>query len=297
MVFLVGRHLNSGGGGGFTNLPSYSKELGYNIFQIFLGAPQQILSKGKKISDLEEFGKELTKNDILVVIHGSYTINLCHTKGSAKFKASVKSLTQDLIATQYFKDRCLGVVVHMGKNIPENKIIEDEAIQNYVVGIEESLRNSPAMTKIILETGASQGSEVASKIDGLSKIYWALTEDSRARVRFCIDTCHVWATGYNISTKSGVINFFKEFDKSIGIKKISCIHLNDSKNARESRVDRHADLGYGFVGEPGLMAVTKFAKSNSIPIIMETPLSAIDTITGYTIGYEDELNMVKEWAK
>ena len=293
--FRIGRHINVSLG--FLTAPAYARSLGCNIFQIFLGVPQHIISKAKSPSDLEQFGKELKKNKLKMIIHGSYTINLCHPKTSKLFQTSVKSLVQDLNASNIIAKRCLGVIIHMGKNIKTNNLTDDQAINNYVLGLKQALAATPDNTIIILETGASQGTEVGSKIEALGEIYWYLDESERNRVKFCIDTCHIWATGYDISTVAGVKSFFKEFDDTIGIDKIACIHFNDSKTQLESCVDRHADLAYGFIGATGLKAVAKFAKKNRISIITETPLDAVNKNSNKDVTWEEEFAKIQSWLK
>ena len=291
--FLIGRHINISYG--FITAPVYAKNIGCQIFQIFLGAPQQILPKARQKEQLVKFGTELAKFDLLMVVHGSYTINLCHPIDSKKFTSSVKSLVQDLNASSIIGSRCIGVIIHMGKNIPDNKISKLFAIDNYVNGLKTALELTPESSIIILETGASQGSEVASNIDGLAEIYWKLSDKERQRIGFCIDTCHIWATGYDISDAKGVSMFFKEFEDKIGTKKILCIHFNDSKTKLNSHVDRHADLAYGFIGSNGLKAIAIFAKKNKIPLIMETPLDAVNVKTNRDITFEEELSTVHTW--
>lgn len=293
--FRTGRHINISKG--FVTAPWYAESLGCEIFQIFLGAPQQILSKKKQEEELVEFGSELKKRDLEMVVHGSYTINLCHPRTNKKFMASVKSLVQDLNASEIIGDRCLGVIIHMGKNIKENKLTYQQALDNYVYGLQVALSKTSLDTTIILETGASQGTEVGSELDYLSEIYWKLEEDEQDRIMFCIDTCHIWATGYDISDKIGVKKFFQEFEDKIGIEKIACIHFNDSKTGLESRVDRHADLGYGHIKEKGLKAFAQYSKKHKIPIIMETPLDAINPETNREITFDEEYSLLKSWIK
>jgi deoxyribonuclease-4 len=293
--FRIGRHI--GINQQFVNTPLYAKSLGYNIFQIFLSVPQKVLSKARQGEVLFQMGKELEKYDIKMVVHGSYTINLCHSKKTSRYNASIKSLVQDLNSTVDIGKNCLGVIIHMGKNIPENKLTDDQALNNYVIGLKDALHQTPDNTCIILETGASQGSEIASELDGLAEIYWKLTDNEKMRIMFCIDTCHIWATGYDISDAVGVKRFFKEFNDKIGLKKIACIHFNDSKTGLQSYVDRHADLGYGFIKSFGLQEVAQFAKKNNIPLVMETPLESVNTKTNKEITAEEELKMVKLWIK
>lgn len=293
--FRLGRHINISNT--FYTTPWYAKNLGYDIFQIFLSFPYKILSNTESKNQFTLLGKELVKRDVIMVIHGSYTINLCHPPDSTRFKVSLKSLVRDLDASHLIGENCLGVIIHMGKNIIANNIPDKQALNNYVIGLKKALNATPFTTTIILETGASQGSEVGSKINKLTEIYKMLTQQERKRITFCIDTCHIWATGYDISDSVGVNKFFNEFNDKIGINKISCIHFNDSKTPLDSHVDRHADLGYGFIGKTGLKSIAKFAKKNNIPLITETPLDAINKTTNQEVTFKEEIDTMKLWTK
>lgn len=291
--FRIGRHINISKG--FLTAPKYASSIGCEIMQIFLGAPTQVVSKPKDQKELRKFGVELKKYKLKMVIHGSYTINLCQPSSSKLFKSSVRSLVQDLNASNEIGKRCLGVIIHMGKNVITNGLSIEQALTNYISGLKKALADTPENTTIVLETGASQGKEVASKIDGLSEIYWSLDENERSRVKFCVDTCHIWNTGYDISTSAGVDRFFKEFDRKIGIENIVCIHFNDSKTPLDSKVDRHADLGYGFIGSKGLKSFGIYAKKKRIPIIMETPLDAVNPKTNQDVTFLEEFEKLKAW--
>lgn len=292
--FRIGRHV--GTTGILVDLPAYVKNLTYGIFQIFAVPPVQVNPKTKSNNQWISLAKNLEVYDMQMIIHGSYTINLANPSTSANYKASVTRLVSDLNAASLLGSRCLGVIIHMGKNVKTNVITDDEAIAYYIGGLKEALAATIDST-IVLETGASQGTEVASEIDGLARIWHGLNMVEKTRVRFCIDTCHIWATGYDISTVSGVKSFFQMFDKAIGIDKIICIHFNDSKNPLGSNVDRHADIGYGYIGITGLQAVFKFAQNHNIPIIMETHLDAVNPHTNRDITLQDEIDLVTSWLQ
>ena len=293
--FRIGRHINTSHG--FTTAPAYADSIDCEVLQVFLGNPQAINSKPKQEKDLIKFSSELNKYKLKMVVHSSYTINLCHPPKSKQFQASVRSLVRDLNATHIIGKRCMGVVIHMGKNIKANNITNQQAIRNYIRGLKKALSETPDDTIIILETGASQGTEVGSKIDGLEEIYWALDAKQRRRVKFCIDTCHIWATGYDISTRVGVRKFFNEFNRAIGIDRIACIHFNDSKTGLDSNVDRHADLGHGHIKSVGLKAVLKFAQKHKISVIMETPLDTVNPKTNKDVTFPQELAKIKKWLR
>lgn len=290
----LGRNISTGKD--FTITPEYAKNIGCTFFQIFLGSPRQVICKKHKIIDLKLFSSLLKKNNIRMVIHSSYTINLAHPINSVRFNASIKSLTRDLISSAIIGKMCIGVVVHMGKNIISNNIDNDDAIKNYIYGIKECLKNTEDMSIIILETGASQGREIASYNSGLAEIFENLSEKEKKRVRFCIDTCHIWASGYDISTISGMKVYLKDFDNKIGLRYVSCIHLNDSKSELNSCVDRHADISYGKIGIKGLKYLVKWATKHNIPIVLETPLDSVNKKTNKNITHEEQMKMVLSWV-
>jgi deoxyribonuclease-4 len=287
--FVFGRHMSISFG--LANAVRLGHDLHCTIIQIFLGNPERILNKTRSQQELLQLRDSLTKYDMKLVIHGSYTVNLCNDVGSVKFVNSVKSIVQDLNASSIIGTNVLGVIMHMGKNVNHLPILS--AMKNYVYGIKNIL-SLTVDSILILETGASQGNEIASRIEGdygLSKVYEELNSNEKKRVKFCIDTCHIWASGYDISTVDKVKEFISLFDKLIGIDKIACIHLNDSERPLGSKVDRHADLGYGYIPLEGLSAFAKFCYQNNIPMILETPLDAINPKTNKPIDIEDELRI------
>lgn len=284
----LGRHIS------IDNIIETIDAYGYNIIQIFLVSPHKISPNKKKKEELLKIKTILKQKKILLVIHGSYAANLSHPDGSYKKKMSIKSLVQDLISSSIIGKRCIGVIVHMGKNVATNNIPEAEAIQNYIDGINDVLFNSPVETTLIIETGASQGTEIPSNISQLANIYHAIIQ--KKRIKFCIDTCHIWASGHNIGTKIDAKKYFKKFNSKIGINKIACIHFNNSKTALGSKIDRHADLEYGLISSEGLQTVAKIAKHYSIPLIMETPLESFNKKTNTIITESDEIKTILKWT-
>lgn len=264
----VGRHVSIGKN--LVDSIDYAKDIGCTFFQIFLGSPRSANRIKRSQEELLGFKKKLKENKMKMVIHGSYIINLCHPKTRSSYDSMIQCLVSDLKISSVFGSRCLGVIIHMGKNIPSDKLTEKEAIKNYVKSLKKILSITPENSNIILETGASQGNEICSDIEGLAIIYHLLTKEEQLRVKFCIDTCHIWSTGYDISTEKKVIKFFKEFNKEVN-GEISCIHFNDSKKELGSCVDRHENIGQGYINNEGLIGVSKYAYKNNIPVVLETP--------------------------
>ena len=134
--------------------------------------------------------------------------------------------------------------------------------------------------KIFLETTAGQGTEMCYKLDDLAYFYNKFLRCDKFikdRVKLCLDTCHIFAAGYDIKTKSSIKKYLKKFNKLIGIKHINLIHLNDSKCDIGCRVDRHENIGNGYIGLSGLKMIFKYFKKLNIPIILETPNNGYQT--------------------
>ena len=295
MLNRIGRHIDISHG--IAKTPQIASIMKYNIFQIFTTSPQRLAPNKKSIPELMDLRNQLDTYDMYMIIHGSYTINLCHSYGTTKYNSSINSLVHDLKTSEIIGTRCLGIIIHMGKNIKENNLSREQSIINYIHGVKNALQMTPVTTTIVLETGASQGTEVGSKLEELQQIYNGFNPQEKTRIMFCVDTCHIWATGYDISDVIGAKNFFKEFENRIGINKISCIHFNDSKVKCGSKVDRHADLGYGEIGELGLKYIAQFATNHHIPLIMETPIDSVNMKTNRDITAYEELSKVKSWIK
>lgn len=272
----------------------YAHDLHCQIFQIFTSNPQSLAVPSLEMKKWQVMREALEKYDMHMVIHGKYNINLCQETDSYQGAKNIQSLWGDMNIDNILGERCLGVIIHMGKNVPALNFTTDEALQMYIDNLKHALAQVPDSI-IILETGASQGTEVGSQLPDLARIYHGLNASEQARIRFCVDTCHIWATGYDISTRKGVRAFFREFDTLIDKHKIACIHLNDSVKGLGSKVDRHADLNDGTIGAVGLTAVIRYANRHTIPLIMETPYRKINQATGLPIHFADELKLIQSW--
>jgi len=231
-----------------------------NIIQIFLGSPisrhlKQISNKEKElISDY------MKTNDLLLVIHSAYIINL-----GKPFKESnwdIKLLIKEMTVASPFS---LGSVVHCGKH---KDLTVEEGLNNMIQSINYILEHTPKESKLIIETSTGQGSELCSTIDDLAKVWNGIKNKKRCGI--CIDTCHIFASGYDIRTTKKVKEYLKEFDKKIGIKHIKLVQLNDSQIELGGKVDRHQELGKGYIGYTGIGAFIKFCKKYKIPIVLES---------------------------
>ena len=301
---LIGAHI--GTTKGFVSTVTHAQKIGCRIYQMFLGSPKTTKHARKKIKDLYEIRDLSIANNIKIVIHASYTLNFCNPEDSETHKNAVQSLINNLLDADILQT--LGVVVHMGKNVKKLNLTHKEALFNYVSGIRNILvQTTETNQKILFETGASQGTEICSTIEGISELYEQFTEKEKERIGFCIDTCHIFATGYDISTLEGVDDFYNKFNKLVGWDNVVCVHFNDSLGKCDSHVDRHGDIGRGEIGLPGLNKFAKLCWGTKKPMILETKCFYYDdkgciekdeTKWNDCIRFthKDQIDMMKGWV-
>lgn len=251
---------------------------GANTFMFYTGAPQNTVR-----SDIDDFKtieamKYMKENGIdisKVIVHAPYIINLANRKN---LEFGISFLIGEL-------ERCsqLGMkylVLHPGSHVG---IGVEEGIKSIVEGLNEVLKKYHGNTIILLETMAGKGSEVGSNFQELKQILDGITYSNR--IGICLDTCHLNDSGYDLTDFDSVL---KEFDETIGLSKIHCVHINDSKNVRGSHKDRHKNIGFGTIGFDILSKIIYHEKLENIPKILETPY-----INGDYPPYKQEIEMIR----
>ncbi|HEY9701929.1 MAG TPA: deoxyribonuclease IV [Allocoleopsis sp.] len=281
---ILGTHINLSGankknGNSLSNSLIIAKDfLGSNALQIFTKSPIRYGSVKINAVDREEAKKYLKYNEIFLVIHGQYILNFC--KKTEKVLWAIDSVVEDLIFLDILledNDSHLpsGVIIHMGKDT-EN-LGKEICMKNFAYAISSvfnKISTNNHKVNLILETSVKSKNDMFYTIQDLSKLYNSLQENIRKRVKFCVDTCHIFASGYNISQVDQMKKYFDDFDSEIGINNIIVIHLNDSKNKVNSGLDRHENIGDGHIfGEnlDSLRYLLQLAEKNKIPVITETP--------------------------
>ena len=278
-MLLIGSHV------GFKKdsqlLGSLEEALSYgsNTFMFYTGAPQNT-SRYPIMDGFTIKALEIMKNKNIdyskVIVHAPYIINLANDKDPDKFMFAVNFLQEEL-------ERCslLGirnVVLHPGSHVG---LGVENGINNIAKGLNMILGNTDVT--VLLETMAGKGTEVGSKLEELKKII-DLIEDKK-HIGVCLDTCHLSDAGYDI------VNFDKFldlFDELIGIDKIKCVHINDSKNEVGSHKDRHENIGYGKIGFDTLINIIYNNRLKNVPKILETPY-----IDKKYAPYKYEIEMIK----
>lgn len=231
-----GTHLSKANG--ILNTLNYCKSLNLNNCQIFTKSPQKFMKiKDSSIIDIELIESFIEKYNFNLYIHSQYIINLCRTD----LKYATHSVIEDL---NYIKNS-KGVVIHMGKDT--QNLGETQAFDNMKNNILAILSNMKYDNYLILETSVRTKSDVCKfySIESLAKLFNELNKPKN--IKFCIDTCHIFSSDYDVSTITGFNDFIKKFDNLIGIQHITLFHLNDSKTILGSNVDRHADLTTGHI--------------------------------------------------
>jgi deoxyribonuclease-4 len=276
---ILGSHVSIAKG--FTEAAKFTQEkLQANALQIFVKSPRS--NTKSKLTDAEaKKYREYSKN-LYTVIHCSYLLNFA--KDLSEISYPLENLIDDLHSSE--KLNAAGVILHVGKHL---ELTREEGIRWIVKNLQTILTQTKKLkSKIILEITAGQGSELGNSFEELAAIYNQLEKPKR--IEFCFDTCHAFAAGYDLTTPRKVNEVFREFDKTLGIKNLSCIHLNDATSDLGGKVDRHSNLGVGKIGKRGLIAVAKFAEKNSIPLILETPEKDGNS-------HEKDLKKLRGWLK
>ncbi|MEG1647198.1 MAG: deoxyribonuclease IV [Bacilli bacterium] len=241
---------------------------GANTFMFYTGAPQNT-TRYPIDEEFTRIATELMKKYNIdknnVVVHAPYIINLANNGDNYDF--SIKFFKEEI-------NRCeqLGIkklVLHPGSHVG---LGIDLGIKNIITALNKTI-DSKTKVIICLETMAGKGSEIGSSFEQLKQIIDGVNQ--KEKIMICLDTCHLNDAGYDVTNFDDLLN---QFDKIIGINKIGCIHINDSKNIKEAHKDRHENFGYGMIGFDQLIKIVYHSKLKNVPKILETPyISKIDS--------------------
>ena len=254
---------------------------GANTFMFYTGAPQNTtrapIEDGLTLEALTIM-KDKNIDYSKVIVHAPYIINLCNENN---FEFSVRFLTEEIERVNKLGIKYL--VLHPGSHVG---LGIDTGISNIIKGLNIVLQNVKDFNQvtILLETMAGKGSEVGSRLEELKQIIDKI--DDKNHIGVCLDTCHLHDAGYDLINFD---SFLEKFDKLIGIAKIGCIHVNDSKNDISSHKDRHENIGFGKIGFNTLLNIIYHEKLKEIPKILETPY--IDKLYP---PYKWEIEMIKK---
>ncbi len=273
----IGCHLSSSNG--FLAMGETALSIGANVFQFFTRNPRGGAAKPFDKADAAALVALLEKNHFgPILAHAPYTLNACAADEGLRGYA-VEVMKDDIFRMDHFPGAMYNF--HPGSHVKQGVDVGIEKISDAL----NQILKPEQRTLVLLETMAGKGSEVGRTFEEVRAIIDRVELSDKLGV--CLDTCHVFDGGYDIvNDLDGVL---EHFDKVIGLKRLSAIHLNDSKNPMGSHKDRHEVLGGGFIGLEALLRVVNHPKLKKLPFYLETP--------NELPGYEKEIALVRKNSK
>ncbi|SFC38778.1 Endonuclease IV [Bacillus sp. OV322] len=282
-MLKIGSHVSMSGKDMLLASSREAVSYGANTFMVYTGAPQN--TRRKKIEDLNiESGLlHMQENGIdEIIVHAPYIINIGNTENPNTFELGVNFLRSEIERTAALGSK--QIVLHPGAHVGAGT---EAGIKRIIEGLNEVLTEEQEV-QIALETMAGKGSECGKSFEELAMIIDGVSLSDKLSV--CFDTCHTHDAGYNIKEDfDGVLN---EFDKIVGIDRIKVLHINDSKNDRGMRKDRHENIGFGYIGFDALSYIIHHPQLMDVPKILETPFVGEDK-NNKKAPYKHEIDMLK----
>lgn len=261
---FIGAHVSAAGG--VENAPVNAHSIGATAFALFTKNQRQWEAPPLTQKSIDTFKANCEKYGYTpsqILPHDSYLINLGNPDRDALEKSRNAFLDEMVRCQQLGLDR---LNFHPGSHL--NKISEEESLLLIADSINMALERTQGVTAVI-ENTSGQGSNLGYTFEQIRFIIDHVNDQSRVGV--CIDTCHAFTAGYDISTPEAFAKTFSHFDRVIGFKFLKGIHLNDTKKGLGSRVDRHENIGDGLLGIEPFRLIMTDPRFNAIPIILETP--------------------------
>ena len=257
---MLGAHVSSQGG--VATAPARGGSLRATAIQLFTKTPNQWRERVLAGEQIERFRQEVARHRLeAVVSHDSYLINLASPDPVLRAR-SIESFQKELE-----RSRTLGlraVVSHPGNYMDDRAA----GLERNAAGYAQSLQSVPGDVEVWIEGTAGSGTGLGARFEELRDLRNALPDQIRTRVGFCLDTAHLHAVGYDLGQLESV---WEEFDRVIGFNLLKCLHLNDSRAARGSRVDRHEWIAEGKIGPEPFRRIMRDPRLAGVVKIIETP--------------------------
>lgn len=234
-----------------------------NAFMLYSGAPQNTKRQPLAKMKIEEAHTLMKEHNIPLenmIVHAPYIINLANTIKPETYEIAVSFLKEEIKRCEALGAKYM--VLHPGSHV---KAGEEVGLESIVKGLNEAMVDIKNVY-IALETMAGKGSELGCTFEQIA--YIKNHVQKKEHIKVCLDTCHINDAGYDVGDFDHVL---EEFDRIIGLEHLVCIHLNDSKNEKGARKDRHANLGFGEIGFEKLAYIAHHEKTKDIVKILETP--------------------------
>lgn len=260
----IGAHVSAGGG--VDNAPRNAHAIGANAFALFTKNQRQWVAPQLTPSQIEAFRRAMEEYGFQpwqVLPHDSYLINLGHPEAEGLAKSRESFFEEMARCEALGLDR---LNFHPGSHL--RKVSEQESLKLIAESINMALERTQGVTAVI-ENTAGQGSNLGFDFEHLAYIIDRVEDKSRVGV--CIDTCHAFAAGYDLSTEEGCDEVFTAFEQIVGFDYLKGMHLNDAMKPLGSRVDRHSPLGEGMLGITPFKYIMEDSRFDDMPLILETP--------------------------
>jgi deoxyribonuclease-4 len=268
---FLGAHMSIEGG--VENAPLRGKKAGCQVIQIFTKNNNRWNSRQLTDKDINSFKKNSFDTGVIPsASHTAYLINLA-SPNTEIYKKSLEAFYDEMERAERLGLPYL--IFHPGAHLGSG---EDAGLKKIADSINILLKKPVPFPEtgadgfklmLLLETTAGQGSHLGYKFEHLSEIIEMV--DEKEKMGVCLDTCHIFAAGYDISSEYGYKKTFEDFNKIIGIDRLKAFHINDSKKGLGSRVDRHEHIGKGKIGLTAFKLLLNDAQFKNIPMIIETP--------------------------
>ena len=251
--------------GGVFNIFEKAKNITANAIQIFTKSNNRWFSKPYSTKEIEEFNRLRRESQPFAVFsHDAYLINLCSPNPETE-KKSIDAFMDEIKRCDQLNLPYL--VMHPGSHLGKG---EEWGLNKIIENFNNTLNKNPDRNvTILLETTAGQGTNLGYRFEQLKYILDGVERKDKFGV--CVDTCHIFAAGYDISTESAYEKTFVEFDEIIGLEKLKVFHLNDSKHPVGSKKDRHQHIGKGEIGLEAFRYLLNDNRFSDIPMVLETP--------------------------
>lgn len=264
----IGAHVSVDGG--VSNAPLRAAEMNMKAFALFTRNPSRWKAAPISQKEADAFRNNCLRFGFtpeVILPHDSFLINL-----GAPDKDKL-ALSREAFLDEMRRCEQLGLTMlnfHPGSHL--NQVSEEECLATIAESINIILSQTEGVTAVI-ESTAGQGSNLGFRFEHLARIIEQI--DDKSRIGVCVDTCHTFAAGYDLATPEGYARTWDDFSRVIGFSYLKGMHINDSKKGLGSRVDRHAPLGKGELGENFFRMLMADERMNNIPLILETPDEAI----------------------
>lgn len=263
LVMYLGAHVSTSGG--VVNAPDNGVQLGCEAIQVFTKNQMQWRAKPLTKDEIASYRAKFKAAGLRsAVSHDSYLINLC-SPDAAKLKQSIDSFADEIERCEMLAIPYL--VFHPGSHMGTG---EQTGLRAIAASLNEVLKEKKGYkTIILLETTAGQGTNLGYTFEQLAEIIGMVKEKDQVGV--CVDSCHIFAAGYDIRTSAAYEATMKQLDSVIGLGKVKAWHLNDSKKGLSSKIDRHENIGEGAIGLEAFRLIVNDERFRGLPMLLETP--------------------------